>query len=220
MKLRYSAWLILFLLIAGCHTLQITSSWKQENLTPKKFQKIVVLGLIREQDRSMREQMEEHMVADLREAGYNAVSSEGEFGPKAFENINEEAAIQKLQYCDVDGVITIVLLNKSTERYYYPEHGPNLPYYHYRFDQYYNTMYGRIYSPGYYVTATKYFWESNLYEVESQDLVYSIQTQSFDPASIGSLANEYGKMIVGNILKNDILAPIANRVPDIKTKAF
>ena len=81
-------------------------------------------------------------------------------------------------------------------------------------------MYGRIYSPGYYVTATKYFWESNLYEVESQELVYSIQTQSFDPASIGSLANEYGKMIVGNILKNDILAPIANRVPDIKTKAF
>jgi hypothetical protein len=81
-------------------------------------------------------------------------------------------------------------------------------------------MYDHIYSPGYYVTTTKYFWESNLYEVESRELVYSVQTQSFNPTSAGSLANEYGKMIVRDILKNNILTPIAQSDPGVKTKAF
>lgn len=187
---------------------------------PKKFDKILVLGLIREQDRNLRGQMEEHMAADLRDAGYDAVSSEGEFGPKAFENMDEETAIQKLQYCDVNAVITIVLLNKSIESNYYPHR--QIPYgtYHNSFGQYYNTMYDHIYSPGYYVTTTKYFWESNLYEIESRELVYSVQTRSFNPTSAGSLANEYGKMIVRDILKNNILTPIPHSDPGIKTKAF
>jgi len=220
MKAKYIAWLLLFSLLTGCRSSQITSSWKKENMFPKKFDKILVLGLIREQDRNLRGQMEEHMAADLRDAGYNAVSSEGEFGPKAFENMDEETAIQKLQYCDVNAVITIVLLNKAIESNYYPHR--QIPYgtHHNSFGQYYNTMYDHIYSPGYYVTTTKYFWESNFYEVESRELVYSVHTQSFNPTSAGSLANEYGKMIVRDILKNNILTPIAHSDPGIKTKAF
>ncbi|HEY8894521.1 MAG TPA: hypothetical protein VIM79_06885, partial [Niastella sp.] len=66
-------------------------------------------------------------------------------------------------------------------------------------------MYNRVYGPGYYVTNTKYFWESNLFDVASKELIYSVQTESFDPASSESLAHEYGKLIVKDMVKHQLL---------------
>ena len=56
-----------------------------------------------------------------------------------------------------------------------------------------------------FVTNTKYFWESNFYEMESKELLYSVQTKSFNPVSTESLAHEYGKMIVNNMEKKGII---------------
>jgi hypothetical protein len=36
-------------------------------------------------------------------------------------------------------------------------------------------------------------------------LVYSVQTESFDPGSSESLGHEYGKLIVGNMVQNKVL---------------
>jgi hypothetical protein len=186
----------------------ITSSWKAENVQPKKYKKIVVLGLIRESDRSLREKMEQHLVGDLKELGYNAVCSCDEYNPKAFENMSEEQAISKLRNSGVDAVLTIVLLDKTKERYYVPGRVQYSPYYvyHDRFWGYSRTMYGRIYSEGYYTVDTKYFWESNFYDLESNQLLYSAQSQSFDPSSAESMGHEYGQMIVKNMVQKNIMS--------------
>ena len=63
----------------------------------------------------------------------------------------------------------------------------------------------RIYTKGYYVFNTKYFWESNLYDLKSNRLLYSAQSQSFDPVSTESLSHEYGKMIVKDMVKNKVI---------------
>ena len=195
------------LLAAGCTTSKITTSWKAENTIPQKYNKILVLGLIREADRTLQENMENHFVGDLKELGYNVVSSLKEYGPKAFDKMDEEAAISKLKNSGVDAVITIVLLDKKKERkyvlanIYYSPYG----YYSNRFWGYRSTLYHRIYEPGYYVTDTKYFWESNLYDMSTQKLVYSVQTQSFDPANSESMGHEYGQMIVKNMIKQNVL---------------
>jgi hypothetical protein len=42
--------------------------------------------------------------------------------------------------------------------------------------------------PGYYETNTRYFWEANLYDLGNSEMIYSIQTESFDPASTADLA--------------------------------
>jgi len=197
----------LLLIAAGCSTSKITSSWKADNAIVPKYNKVLVLALIRENDRSIQENMENHLVGDLKELGYNAVSSLREYGPKAFGQMDEEAAIDKLKNSGVDAVITIVLLDKKKESRYVPGDLYFSPYgyYYNRFWGYRTVLYRRIYEPGYYVTDTKYFWESNLYDMSTQKLVYSVQTRSFDPASSESLGHEYGRMIVKNMLKENIL---------------
>jgi hypothetical protein len=208
----------LLLIAAGCTTSIITTSWKAENTAPQSYNKVMVLSLIREADRTIQENMENHFVGDLKELGYNAVSSLKLYGPKAFDKMDEEAAIKELKYSGIDAVITIVLLDKQKERKYVPGNMYYSPYgyYYNRFWGYRTALYRRIYEPGYYVTDTKYFWESNLYDLSSQKLLYSVQTQSFDPANSEALAHEYGKMIVKNMVKNDVL----KRTENITAKPF
>ncbi|MDP4265286.1 MAG: hypothetical protein Q8941_22360 [Bacteroidota bacterium] len=198
---------LIFFIIA-CNTTRITSSWKADNIQPREYKKILVLGLINEPDRTVRERMEEHMVGDLRDLGYDAVCSCDEYNPKAFENMKEQEALTKLSNSGIDAVLTVVLLDKQKERYYVPGRVYYSPYYvyHNRFWGYYSTMYGRVYSPGYYTTDTKYFWESNFYNLDKgPELLYSAQSQSFNPGSANDLSHEYAQMIVKDLAKKNIL---------------
>jgi len=130
------------------------------------------------------------------------------YGPKEFDQLNEQQAIEKLKSKGVDAVLTIVLLDKTKERYYVPGHMNYTPYgfYYNRFWGYSRAIYGRIYSPGYYVTDTKYFWESNLYDLTSGDLLYSSQSQSFDPSTSAAMGKEYGKLIVEDLDTERVIA--------------
>jgi hypothetical protein len=191
------------LIMAGCNTSKITTSWKADNAATQKYNKVLVLGLIKENDRSIQEKMENHFVGDLQELGYNAVSSLKEYGPKVFDKMEEAAAIEKLKNSGVDAVLTIVLMDKEKERQYFP------PNYFNRFWGYSYSRYQLIYEPGYYVTSTKYYWETNFYEMATQKLLYSVQTKSFDPANAESMGHEYGRIIVKNMVKKNILLPQA-----------
>jgi hypothetical protein len=53
--------------------------------------------------------------------------------------------------------------------------------------------------------ASMYPWESNLYDVNSKKLLYSVQSQSTNPSSAGSMGKDYSKAVVKNMIKNGIL---------------
>ena len=207
MKQSYWIAMALMIITAGCSNSKITSTWKDYNLTGKNYQKIMVLGLIRESDRTMQQNMENHLVDDLQQRGYTAISSLRQYGPKAFDKMDEEVAIGKIKNTGIDAVITIVLLDKKKERKYIPGNIYYSPYgyYYNHFWGYRSALYNRIYEPGYYITDTKYFWESNLYDMSTQKLVYSVQTESFAPSNSEALGHEYGQIIVKDMLKNNVI---------------
>jgi hypothetical protein len=200
---------VAILIFSGCTSSRITSSWKAPDAGRKAYKKILVLGLFREADRALKEKMEEHIVGDLKNLGYEAICSCDEYSPKTFENMKEAEALQKLSGGGIDAVLTVVLLDKTRERYYVPSRVYYTPYnvYQHHWWGYYSTMHERIYEPGYYAEDTKYFWESNFYDLGSKELLYSAQTQSFDPASAKSLSHEYGNLIVNDMVKKNLLGP-------------
>jgi hypothetical protein len=210
-KLYYTA--IFLVILSGCSSLKITNSWKAQDAVFQNYSKVLVLGLIREADRNLQQNMENHLTGDIKSLGYNAASSIQEYGPKSFDKMDEETAINKLKNSGVDAIITIVLLDKEKERKYIPGNMFYTPYgsYYNRFWGYRSALYQRIYEPGYYVTSTKYFWESNLYDMHTQKLVYSVQTQSFDQSDTESLAHQYGQMIVNNMIKENVLSKQINK---------
>ena len=207
MNLQLAAACMLSLTVFGCSSSKITSSWKADAVSVSKTTKILVLGLVKDSDRSMKENMENHLAADLRELGYNAFSSIKEYGPKAFEKMDELGAINELRVKAVDMVLTIVLLDKRREKKYIPGNVYYTPYSYYQnhFWRYYGTLNHRIYEPGYYVVDTKLFWESNLYDISTQKLLYSVQTQSFDSDNLEKQGHEYGRMIIKDMVSQKVL---------------
>jgi hypothetical protein len=207
-KVGTVGFLVILFFITSCSSFtRITSTWKADKIEPRQYNKVMVLGIIREADRNVRIQMENHLVADLKDLGYNAFSAYEVYGPKMFQNMTEDQANKKLAGDDVDAVLTIVLLDKLKERYYAPKTVIYSPYvmYHNRMWGYYNSLYNRIDDPYYYDVTTKYFWESNFYDLTQNRLLYSVQTQSFEPSSAGDLAHEYGQKIIQSMTKNNVL---------------
>lgn len=198
----------MLLVFASCGTTKITTVWKAENANPKNYKKILVLALVSDKDRQIQERMEQHFVGDLTDMDYTAVSALQEYGPKAFDKLDEKAALEKIKNSGADAVITIVLLDKEKERRYV---SPRPVYSRYFWD-YYDYRYGRIYEPGYYITDTRYFWESNFYDMSNQALLYSVQTKSFSPASTEAMGHEYGLVIVKSMVKQKILEQQRNNV--------
>jgi hypothetical protein len=207
LKKQVTRFLFLLAILSGCTSTRITSRWSSPEHPASVARNILVMAIVRWEDRSIRETMERHLAEDLRQAGFDAVSSWEVYGPKAFDHLSEEEAIATIRNSGYDAVLTIVLLNKDRERSYYPG-----TFYFSPFVYYYNNWWGyqmmmmnRVYQPGYYMTSTRYFWESNLYEMATQQLVYSVQTRSFDPSSTESMAHEYGEMIAGEIVSRALV---------------
>lgn len=193
----------------ACTTTKITSSWHSKELTNTNFKKILILSLSHDTNKAIQQKMENHLVEGLQQLNYAATSAYQEYGPKAFENMDENIALQQIKNSGIDAIITIVLLDKTKERKYIPGNIHFTPYtvYYNKFWGYQSTIYHRIYEPGYYVTNEKYFWETNLYDMRnnSQALIYSVQSQSFDPTNSETLAHQYGKLIIADMVKKNML---------------
>jgi hypothetical protein len=198
MKRSLSIAIITLSLLSACSSSKITSTFKSNEAGTARFSKILVLGLMNDKDRSLQTSMENHMAGDLRALGYDVITSFETYGPKAFSGLSEEQALAKLKSKDVEAVVTIVLLDKKKEKLFVPvsPRQKMMTGYNRSFWGYYSTTSNKVMEPGYYVDNIEYYWESNLYELKDQSLLYSVRTTSFNPSTVESLAHQYGKMIV------------------------
>ena len=53
-----------------------------------------------------------------------------------------------------------------------------------------------MYDPGYYVNDKTYFIESNLYDVESEDIIWSVQSEAYNPSNLESASNKYAAQLI------------------------
>ena len=203
---------LVMLVMAGCSSSKITSSWNDKNQidNPAKFNKILVVGLFDEKNRVLRRQMEEQLAQQLRTEGYDAVTSVSIYGPKSFENVSEEKALKMVNNNNIDGVITIGLVDKTKDRTYVPNTdywtpGYYRPYAFRPWGYYYRPYYMPGFRGGHYETNINYVFETNLYNVNSKKLIYSVQTESNDPSTMGTLTYDYSRSVVKDLKKNNVL---------------
>jgi hypothetical protein len=198
----------LFLLLAACSSTNVLNSWKDKEVVEQTtLKKVMVLAMLPEKQRVLRQEMETEMVEDLQKRGFTAVSSLQEYGPKSFIGMNEKQVMQQLDKSKIDGIITIGLQDTETSEHYTPGTVRYEPYAvrYNRFYRTYQTFYERVYTPGRTDQQTNYFFETNLYQLNSNKLLYSAQSKSFDPSSASQIAKEVSKAVVKDMEKNNIL---------------
>jgi hypothetical protein len=193
-------------LLFACSSTKISSSWKAKNTETKIYRNIIVWGILPQKDSALRKEMETHLVNDLLSKGYHAFSSLEVYRLKAYKKLTAGEIVDEFKSTAVDAVITLVLLNKEKEEKYYAATILSQPAGNYgNLDRYYSNVYEKVFTPGYYLSTTNYFWETNLFEVNGDKLIYAVKTKSFDPLSSEKLAHENGLRIIKDMLKKKII---------------
>ncbi len=197
---------MLAIALFSCKATKISSSWKADDHQIKPYHNVMVWSILPESDSSLRKQIETHLVNDLVNKGYHAISSLDVYKDKAYEKLSPNDIVSEFKSTGVDAVISIVLLNREKEENYYPGGYFTQPVNTYgNLDKYYSNVYERVLTPGYYVRTTNYYLESNLFEVKADKLVYSVRTKSFDPFTTDMLAHENGNLIVKDMVRKKII---------------
>lgn len=188
------------LLLAGCSSSKLTTSWVSQdaNLSRANFNKVLVMGLLSNKNRSSNVSMENHLVTELQNRGINAVASTDIYGPRAFDKLTETEAMSKMDQSGIDGVITITMIDKNKKQQYVNNYvgGP------YSWWGYYSYWSPFMWGPGYgYIrNYSAYTFETNLYDLnKSNQLSYSAHSETTDPSSASTLGKDYAKSIAEDL---------------------
>lgn len=209
MKFRFFALPLLVVIITACGPSQrITNSWINPEARSKgPYESIFVMVLSQSIGNSFS--IEDRMASLLSTRGRKSVVSSAVFPPgiSLSEDFTREQMADAIKRTGCDAVFVIALLDvKSVETYhpgtaYYPmNYGMYGSYY-----GYYNYYYPQVYSPGYYSTDKTYYIESNFYDLEADQLLWSIQSEAYNPTSIDSWFNKYSYDLLKELEREDLI---------------
>lgn len=119
-------------------------------------------------------------------------------------------AVEAVRAAGHDGILTVALLDQTSESRYVPGSTMYSPmayggYYGY-FGGYYGFYGPMTYDPGYYTTDKMYYIEVNLYDVKSEKLVWSSQSETTNPSSLEAFSHTFAGVVVDQMIKDGVIA--------------
>jgi hypothetical protein len=199
--------MLLALLVSACgSTTSITSSYKAPGVTQVAYKKIFIAALTANE--AAKQTVENSISQYLATRGIASVKSSDVFPPNfhsSGEDKSKDTVLARVRATKCDGIFTIALINKETETSYVPGSAN----YYGSFGMYYGYGYGSFYSPGYYQTDKIYYIQTNLFDAQSEKLIWSAHSKTYNPESLTDFLKGYQKAITDQVVKDGLVAPSA-----------
>ncbi|HSB93118.1 MAG TPA: hypothetical protein VLC28_08380 [Flavitalea sp.] len=180
-------------------SMKVTADWTNKEAVPvTKFTRIFIAALTSNIDLKRRLESDFEKYAVTR--GLQVVKSGDLFFPN-FDEKNapdKETVIKKIRDAGCDGIFSIASIdNDSGTRHKAgdPNYSPMTYSYNAAFWDYYNYHHTSLYAPGYYSTNKTYYLESNVYDLRTEKLLWSIQSEAYDPTSIKRFSKQYADLV-------------------------
>ena len=160
---------------------------------------------------NVRQTVEDNLADLFQKKGYKITKSIEALPPKFLDNKepDKEALLSKIAETGVDAILTVALVDKETENRYVPGNQTYQPIprfgYYGTFWGYYNTWYPTLHSPGYYAEDKIYFLETNLYDAKSQALLWSAQSETYNPSGLSKFSKDFASLIITEMEKDGVL---------------
>jgi hypothetical protein len=189
---------------------QITGSWESPDAGSKKYRSIIVTALT--DNPGARETAEQNVASVLTEQGVKATKSIDILPPNFTQGkqVDKEVLMDKIHATGSTAILTIALINKETEQRYVPGTYGYTPItrfgYYGRFSGYYTQWYPTLYSPGYYEQDKIYFIETNVYDSRTEDLIWSAQSETYNPSTLSGFSRDFAEAVIGKLAKDGIIA--------------
>jgi hypothetical protein len=222
LKQLFSISIVAVLFTACAPQIELTSSWTNKTVKPKKSPKIMVM--VMGEDLNNRMVVENDIVNLMKAGGHNAIAALDVFKPNV-QKYDSATMVNMLRQNNIDMLLTNSIVNISEKERYVPGTTeqvpvgtyatPYNPYYNSYYNNYYNyynyqsTSYQTIYetrtTPGYTVTDVEVIIESNLYDVSIPELLWFGQSKSYTKEPSTELFHEFATIVVNDITKNNLL---------------
>jgi hypothetical protein len=209
-KLNYLIIALIAFTLTGCGTsTSITASYKPLDLPNTDYKKVFIAALT---DNTYAQQhVEESMAKMFAKKGATSMQSI-DLLPHNFRKVAQkkdiDMVINKISQANCDAIMTIALVDaKDEKRYvqdsagYYPM---AMPYYG-GFGTYYTYGFDNFYSPGYYTEDKIYYLEANIYDIKTEKLVWSAQSETYNPNSIEDFLKGYSQAVSDRMNKDGIM---------------
>ena len=193
------------ILLNSCASTDHVRDWSSGEDYQRDFKKVLVMGLVNKV--SLRNDVEYEVTEAAHKAGLKATNSMAMFPPELGKPFDDTERVKvRLQEAGFDGIITVAIIDVSAERYVKPETKYVPLVYYDRFTNYYYRTEALVYKPGYFSLQSRYFLETNLYELKGGTLVWSGRSFAFDAQELERTLPSYAKKLFKELLKNGIIA--------------
>ena len=191
------------LLLISCATTKLTHVWTDEAYSGAPFSDVLVVG-VSDQERVSRS-FEDEFVKQLEEIGIEAVSSAAVI--PSDKKLEKKAIVSAVEKLEVDAVLVTHLLGVDKKETYHPPttYYRPAPYYYGGYYGYYGNVYNYVHSPGYYKTHVTVRLETNLYEAETEKLIWSGKSETLDPKSKTEVIDSVISVVIKNLQKDKLL---------------
>ena len=196
---------ILIVLFFSCKPSQrILTAWVNPDRPAKKYTTVFMAALIERSD--LKFAIEDDLGKAAKGKGFKVVKGYELFPPNFnSDNMKDKDLVLKLirnKGCDV--ILTVAIIDYKSETHYVSSSTSYAPYGGYGsygaygpgFYGYYSYWAPTIYSDGYYTTDKTYFIEANAFDVETQAMIWSVQSKAYNPKSIEKASKEYTALLM------------------------
>lgn len=188
---------LLTTLALGCAATEVKSVWKDDAYA-KNPHKILAAAILK--STTNRLVVEEEFALQLKQRGLDAVA--GHTVLSGDEVATKEALAEALKANGFDSLLLVRLVDKRSQQTYVPGAaypvGATWP-------GYYGAGYGMMHTPGYVVEDQFAIAEANLYDVDSEKLVWTAATETWLKSSERKLIREYVDRIITEMQKGGIV---------------
>ncbi len=188
---------LLLALLAGCSTsrTKLETSWRSPTATSLAFRDVLVLATTGDAASSRR--LEDGLAARLPNgrAGYTAVADE--------VRADQERLKAAVRESGADGLVVVRLVGREERQRWVPGDFPAYYYTPYGYHRYRGPY---TYDPGYLRIDEVYQLETNVYDVASEELLWSGLASTVSPRSMEQLVEEQLEVVGAELLRVGLVA--------------
>lgn len=182
---------------------KLGDSWKDPDYKGGKIKKVLVVGIAAKEER--RETFENQFMTTFRNAGIAAEASH-EFIP------NEEKLTKEIVEAAVEGKgFDTVIVTRMIGQDMHEDRSPG-GYNAYPVNGYYNSLYGYygqawsvVKAPDFVDYKEIYSLETNIYEIENAELIWTVQSQAVRKESIYETIKKFTSLIMKRLKKDKLI---------------
>ena len=201
-------------LLVSCANTKISQSWVEPD-NKKSYNDLLIIGIAESEQN--RRAYESYFIEALGAQNIEAIASYKLI--KSNEKIDRDTVTNAIKGLGIDGVIITHMVAVEEETVYRPGAGSGgygYGGYGYGGMGYGGGYYGGMYSyyphvnsyvhdPGYYDTLETYTLETNLYDVETEELVWSARSRTFAPESVDEVIVDLTKLLIEDLEDKNLI---------------